>query len=125
MTAFFDTLRAKTQELPEDSFIDDLAALEDSVIATVNLATGDREFPDDLREKIQGLIALYRIHTPVIENKQAIEHASVLQKSQLFERLHSAFHELASRRVQTRFGVLLDSPSQIVKARDAHDAEGA
>jgi hypothetical protein len=67
MSSYFD---AKSRALAEvagaddETFLANLEAIEAALIADVNLATGDREFPDDLRERIQGLIATCRAFDP-------------------------------------------------------------
>ena len=44
--------------------MDAVAGIEARVVRHVNLVTGDREFPDDLREQIQGIIAVCGVTTP-------------------------------------------------------------
>lgn len=75
--------------------------------------------PMDSRESI--LDTLKRLQ--ILQRARA--YLFCARSSRLIEELHSAFHAVARRRVQTRFGFLTDSPRQIVHARDAHDAEVA
>jgi hypothetical protein len=44
-----------------------------------------------------------------------------MRRSQLLQELHSAFHEVGSRRIQTRFGILSDSPRINSLMRESHD----
>ena len=48
-----------------------------------------------------------------------------MRGSQLIASLHSAFHEVASRRIDTRFGLLSDDPEGILKRRDAERIQNA
>lgn len=106
-------------------FFIDYRMLEEQVIKTVSLCTGDREFPDDLREKIQGIIAVKRVfgvdNNP---NEKNLDMLLAVKNSELLSSLHSAFHEVASKRIATRFGLLSDNPDGILKRRDFHDVEG-
>lgn len=126
MTAYFDELRRQVREFSDDdtNFIESLISLEHGVIKIVNLVTGDREFPDDLRDQIQGIIAVQAIQTLTGHtNERAKTIALRCRYSGLFESLHSAFHSVAGRRLNTRFGLLSDDPSGILRRRDAHDGK--
>jgi hypothetical protein len=63
MTAYFDQANAEIREASERAggdalaFLDALMVIEKRVIRDVQLNTGDREFPEDLREVILGTIA--------------------------------------------------------------------
>lgn len=125
MTAYFDQLNSNVHSVScacpdSELFLEALAEIEMEVIETVNLVTGDREFPADLRERIQGLIAINAVNNGW---GKADRKASVARLSPLFQELHSAFHDVASRRHQTRFGMLTDSPRDILTRRDVHDDE--
>lgn len=125
MTAYFDDLRREVREIPPgDGWLQALGAIESRVANEVMLVTGDREFPDDLREKILETInmkAVYDLRT-VPATKSAVKYALATRSSGLLEALHSIFHTLAGRRIKTRFGFLSDSPRAILKARDSYDA---
>lgn len=127
MTAYFDDLRREISELSrvhedDDNFLLAAAAVEARVIETVRLVTGDREFPDDLREKIMGHVAVLAIDlAPGLPPTRGRERARVCRDSPLLEALHDDFHALARRRIVTRFGLMLDDPSGILRRRDAHD----
>ena len=127
MTSYFDDLRTEVRTASKLSstdgeFLAELEELEASAIADINLVTGDREFPDDLRERIQRLIAVGQ--TRLIEGQPPTRHRIenlMMRRSHLLEELHSAFHEVGSRRIQTRFGILSDHPRVNLSMRDDHD----
>ena len=117
MTAYFDEMRedisaAAASTDTDRQFLAAVETVEARAIADINLVTGDREFPDDLREKIQGLIATHQ--TKVIEGQPPTRHREMnaaMRHSQLLIELHRAFHEVGSRRIKTRFGILSDHPA--------------
>ena len=125
MTAFFDDIAKQVSALGDHNFINQLIQIEQDLARTVSLATGDREFPEYHRERIQNIIAIRGIQpvpgVPV--NQKQLELAEMMHYSELVTELHSAFHKLASERIQTRFGMLFDDPFGITILRDAHDAE--
>ncbi len=128
MTTYFDDLSRNVRDITdstEEGFLAELESIEANVISTASLATGDREFPEEHREKIQALIAVLGVG-PVggVPNRFARKRAWIGKRSPLIEGLHDAFHNVARARVVTRFGLLDDSPRSIVRSRDAHDAEG-
>ena len=85
--------------------------------------TGDREFPEDLREKMQGIIAVKRVQDICgVPPLQARQEAAIMKMSPMIEDLHCAFHELGRRRSYARFGLLQDSPRQILVLRDDFDS---
>ena len=122
MTSYFDE-RARALD---GATITEAVEVEKEVIATVNLVTGDREFPEDLRERIQGLIAVFRCRkstsasSPWSRGRFDFEATS---ESSLLRELHSAFHDVANRRIETRFGILSSSPEDILVRRAEHDEE--
>lgn len=124
MTTYFDNL---TREIRVSNNLDTTIALENDLAAKVSLVTGDREFPDDLREKIQGVIAVRRIERPETNdrNEREVEWFNTLKQSRLVEDLHACFHIVAEGRYVTRFGLLTDDPEDILKRRDARDARAA
>lgn len=141
MSSYFDDLNRELHELfkrhPKASlndpspvsrlakFFEDYCAIESRVTKTVSLVTGDREFPDDLREKIQGIVAVHSVYPTKLFNPKAAAFLLDTKSSEVFSRLHSAFHEVASRRVPTRFGLLSDDPEGILKRRDNYDVRWA
>lgn len=130
MTSYFDERAAKIHSLyrenpkiNDDYFLHQLCVIELKVIRHVTLNTGDREFPDDLREEM--LLAITK-HTACIvgtlpPRKQAVAYATTMHTSGLLSTLHSLFLKLASRRIKTRFGMWTDSPSQNLLSRGCHD----
>lgn len=127
MTSYFDDLRVEVREASkfattDEEFLTSLEEIEARAIADINLVTGDREFPDDLREKIQGLIAVGQ--TKVIGGCPPTHHREenmMMRCSHLLEELHSAFHAVGSRRIRTRFGFLTDHPRINLLLREEHD----
>jgi hypothetical protein len=132
MSSYFDYLNGAIDGLSkahddDATFLECIGQIEFQVIETVTLVTGDLEFPDDLRERMQGLIATEAVCTTpggLAPCANAIDDALTFRRSMLIDELHSAFHILASRNIETRFGRLSDNPRDIVTRRDAHDAEG-
>jgi hypothetical protein len=131
MTSFFDKAARDVRDAdilsvnqPDSAFLDRLADIEAEVFRKVCLVTGDREFPDDLREKMLGVIAVHGVaNNELTPSEKARERAAMMRYSRAIEDLHGLFHELARRRVQTRFGWLSDSPDQILVLRDEWEAE--
>ena len=89
----------------------------------VILCTGDREFPDELREKIMTVIAQKGVYvlSGLPPTEDACAQALAMRYSELIEDLHSAFHALASRRHKARWGLWSDSPRQNLVSRKCHD----
>lgn len=137
MTDYFDTADREVREclvapnpnglLTDDLYVSRVAEVEGRVVREVLLCTGDREFPDDLREKIlncivkRGLVDFAgKLRDP--PNADAVDYATTVHSSDLLGSLHSLFHEVARRRIYTRFGPWSDSPSGNLYRRDDHDA---
>lgn len=130
MTDYFDTAEREARDAARSS--DDpalaIAAIEARVVRTILLCTGDREFPDDLRERILTCITATGLvdyagepRSGIHRNEEAEGYAKATRSSDLLGNLHSLFHELARRRHQTRFGPWSDSPEGSLHRRDAHD----
>jgi len=124
VTAFFDDLAHEVEAIQEtgDDFLQQVEMIEDGAIHIVSTVTGDREFPEDEREYIQGVIARYKV-SPIgnVYNKRLRNAVEADHVSMLIEGIHSAFHALASRRIECRFGRLTDCPRDILTRRDDHD----
>lgn len=127
MTSYFDAAERRlvvdNSADPGDhgtdaAFLARLNAVESDVVRDVNLITGDREFPDDLREWMQSVIALFQVS---LDPAGRTEHACMFRASVMLVRLHSLFHTLGSRRVVVRFGRLDDKPDGILALRDDCD----
>jgi len=115
MTSYFDQAQKKVRVASsmhaEDAFMEVLADIEGRVVQHVNLVTGDREFPDDLREQIQGIIAVYGVSTPEgLPPTAGYKRALLTHRSTLLHELHEAFHDVARRKIATRFGKWGDDP---------------
>lgn len=127
MTGYFDDASRAVRDVPrtlsEDAFIAAVAAIEEPIVRDVTLNTGDREFPDDLREKILGIIATQAVysHAGLPPTEDARWTVITMHYSSLIEALHSAFHALARRRLATRWGRWYDSPRANLVARKDHD----
>lgn len=129
MSSYFDefdaALRGIFHEHGEDPerVAEEYKELEAAMITTIALATGDREFPAPLRERIQGIIATRRVFGPAGEvHQRALSSLLAMQMSFLSSDLHSAFHDVATSNTETRFGRLSDNPAGIVSRRDSHDS---
>ena len=121
MSSYFDDLRTQVSEIADaPDFIEQLEALEEKVIKEVSLVTGDKYFPNDLRERIFRCIALCGVKTLHLEGmevkSEARDTALLCKYSVLFEELHSLFHEVGRRNIDAPYK-LSDSPSQILKQR--------
>lgn len=133
MTAFWDSIRKEVTEarsLDDASFLEAVIEIEARVVQTVSLVTGDREFPDDLREKIQGIIACnaidiargrgLRATDALPPNERARGWLLTMRYSIMLEELHAIFHVVASRKPTNRFdGFFTDDPSVFLRAREA------
>jgi hypothetical protein len=130
VTAFWDEKRREVRDLDdlakregwsEDKFVEAVVGLERQVIQVVSFVTGDRDFPNDLRELIQKKVAIDAVHAlpEIAPNSEAREWLVSMRYSRLFEELHSAFHEVARRRPKHRFeGAFSDDPSGFLRIRD-------
>ena len=115
MSSYFDKHIAGIKYYSDRSnFLEEAQAIEDEVIHEINLVTGDKFFPSDLRDKIQGAIAVWAILGSGDKGK---ERFGIMQKSYLLDELHQLFHELAQRRIEAPYGPLNDNPADILKRR--------
>ncbi len=127
MTSYFDEASSAVRRLPKDAsdetYLSLVAEIEKPIVQDVLLNTGDREFPDDLREKINNVIAVKGVYSPagLAPTPAAREYVLMMRYSELVSDLHSAFHALAGRRLQTRFGSWSDSPRANLVTRKCHD----
>jgi hypothetical protein len=127
MTSYFDAHARHVYEAGAelDGGLETVRGIEAEVFREVSLCTGDREFPADLREQVMAAFAVLGVWQPegCPANEAAVERFRATGISEAIECVHSLFHELARRRVQARFGLWSDSPSQNLVLRDEHDAE--
>lgn len=130
MSSYFDDKTIRVSEAgdafrgDDSSYLRAVADIESELIHDVTLAVGDREFPSDLREKAMALIARWHVGTfaTLPPLPEARTRCIVMRMSELVEEMHTLFHEVASRRIVTRFGHLSDHPRDIWHRRDEHDA---
>jgi len=108
MSSYFD----KAQGEIKDDF-SRIEEVEKTVIRDVSLVTGDREFPDDLRKEIQGLISVWRYDSP-----KGREESDMLRLSWLIVELHEKFHQVAMRKIKTRFGRFSNNPDNDLFQRE-------
>jgi hypothetical protein len=128
MSSYFDD---KSREISAAHEVDDfeerlaaVQAVEEELFRDVTAITGDREFPDDLRERMLAVLAVRAVYQPgnLPVPEKALSHVTHQTGfSRAVEDLHDLHHELASRRLRTRFGVLSDSPALNRALRDDHD----
>ena len=130
MTSYFDDADRAVYAASKDSindieFLQDLGVIELAVIRDVSLVTGDREFPEEHREKMQSIMSEWRTTTfgNVDALAKAVRHATATHSSRMIADLHEAFHRLAGERIKVRFGFLSDKPDGNLIQRAAHDAE--
>ena len=133
MSSYFDEMSggvsdATRQFATVEAFLEQVEQIEAEVIADVTLNTGDREFPDDLRERILGIIAIQRVESAVPNAPtEGRRIATMMRYSPMIDELHSAYHELARRRIWVRHAHFcwLDSPRGNNNLRDSAYEEGA
>lgn len=135
MTAYWDDIRRQVREASDhtnDVFVETVIDIETRVIRDVSLTTGDREFPHDLREKVQGIIAVnaidfgrYIFDGPTSSSRQLVNERAkawllTMRYSIMLEELHSTFHYVGQRRAPNRFDTFFtDDPTSFLRARDA------
>lgn len=130
MTSYWDgrsraVSDASAQHRDPLEFLKAVERIEADVIQTVSYCTGDREFPDDLRERIMTCIAVKALN-PVpasttfnFANEDARDYCESVRASELISDLHSIFHDVARRRPPHRFGGFFsDDPSGFLHIRE-------
>lgn len=130
MSSYFDGLSREIAEVfsrtrDQQVILDEVRAVEERLFQDVTRLTGDREFPDDLRQQALGILACRAIYQPegVPVPQKAVEYLLCVGISPAVEGLHDLFHTVARRRHVTRFGALSDHPQFDVERRDEHDSE--
>ncbi len=128
MSSYFDAMMSQVSDAAErfpsdDIFLAHVAGIERRMFDTVSLVTGDREFPDDLREKIMGAFATHAVFSrgEMPPMARTLDYVLSVRCSRLIDDIHELFHDLARRRIQTRFGRFSDNPPMILALRDEHD----
>lgn len=121
MSSYFDDfdrqVRQFANDYDDDGFLQCTAEAEQAMFEDVAAVTGDREFPHDLRERIMNAFAIESVKPTPTPLRSAIEYVLRTRSSRVSGTVHSLFHELASRRIQTRFGLLSDDPYDIFVRR--------
>jgi hypothetical protein len=110
-----------------EEFLKQVKAVEEGMIQTLMLFMGDREVHQekDLCQAIWKVIVCHQIRYEggdFLGDKtgpcQATAEALACRRSRLISEMHSLWHDIASRRYQFRFGLVLDNPKAAVSARD-------
>lgn len=131
MSSYFDKFDRETRVLAEsylgndEGFLKALMGLEAGMIKTCELFAGDIDTPDDIRQAIIGCIAVHAIRYEGGDfmgdstgKCEATSYAVVSKRSKLSAEMHSLWHEIARRRLQPRYGLVMDNPEYAVRARD-------
>jgi len=137
MTAYWDALRREVQDasqLSDVDFVETVIEIETRAIRAVSLTTGDREFPDDLRQQVQSAIAIHAVDpgrhlfehpSTELANARAKAWLLTMRSSILLEELHRAFHRVGERKAVNRYdGYFSDDPSSFLRAREATEQKG-
>jgi hypothetical protein len=129
MSSYFDALSREAAVAADgidddEAFFNEIVDIDRRLYEDVSAITGDREFPDDLRHAMLGAFAVHSVFQPgnVPVPKKARMRVLAYRGSRVVEAMHDLFHELARRRIQTRFGLLNDSPSYMLVLREDHDS---
>jgi hypothetical protein len=136
MSSYFDELDSHISDLvrthtgTDTAILSLVADIEDAVMATVYAAILDKEFPGDLRLRAIGVMRDWALRgDPAARvpgsagNDEPRRWFLSVRYSRLLAELHSFFHDVARRRIQTRFGLLFDSPAGMVSRAQAWDEE--
>lgn len=127
MSSYFDKASGDVRDCPrepEEDFIKAVKEIENRVVHDCVLVCGDREFPEDLRQQINGHIALLTLgYENLVPSENGLNYLKLVKCSRLINQLHEDFHDVARRRIQTRFGLLCDNPKAILNNRDAFIAD--
>ena len=137
MSSYFDKFNRQVRELSQETrgndeaFLKGLMELEKPLVRTCELFAGDRDTPEDIRKAVIGCILTNEVRYEggdflgshvggVLLESDGAQYACACRSSKLSQELHSLFHDIASRRIQTRYGLVMDDPEAAVKARDAY-----
>lgn len=118
MTSYFDELTkqvsfASVERSDEATFISKVDEIERRARRAVEAVAKLSSFPEDLRDEIARAIAKST-------TERARDYRLLMRSSEMVSDLHSIFHEIASRKIQTQFGVLSDDPAGTLKRLDAN-----
>lgn len=122
MTHYWDS---RTKEVSEASercrggedgdaqFLLSVALIEGAAVRAVGAVAKLDGFPVELQDKIARAIEKSK-------SSDALNYRKVTRSSELLSNLHSIFHDVASRKIQTTFGVLSDDPVGTLKRLNAN-----
>lgn len=115
MTAYYDELNRQVSAASRDeaTFLLEVAKVEARAQRAVEAVAKLDGFPDDLKTKIARAIEKSK-------TKEALGYRLAVRASELLSDLHSIFHDVASRRIETPFGVLSDDPEGTLRRLDAN-----
>lgn len=118
MTYYFDEaireIKEKGGAQDGPGFLCVVELVEARVLRDVLVLVRDRQFPSDLRLRIEDAVELWRANVARV-------YVQTLRLSRLLPELHELFHMLAVRRIEVRWGVLDDDPGAMMKARENYD----
>lgn len=104
MSSYFDALQREVREAAdrhEDdaAFLEAVSDIEGRMYADVTAITGDREFPDEMREKMLGVLATVAVYQPtdLPIPERARELVLRCRYSRAVEDMHELHHDLARR----------------------------
>lgn len=122
MTAYWDKLtrdvsdasdRCRGNADGDAQYLLSVAMTEGAAVRAVTAITKLEGFPSELRDKIARAIEKSK-------SSEALNYRMVTRSSELLSNLHSIFHDVASRKIQTPFGVLSDDPVGTLKRLNAN-----
>lgn len=134
MSSYFDDASREVFQIltdlkPHDDQdkLDAIQTIERRVISEVAAVVGDVEFPDDLRVVVcrqitDNAILPRHLRLQGLYTKGQ-QMSLILSQSTLVERLHDAFHTVAERKIETRFGSLRDHPARTLRDMADHYKE--
>ena len=117
MSSYFD----ERQRIVRENF-DCIADVEEEVKRDVLLIAGDSETPEGIRDAIVNTVHGFAFQL-VTGPTKGTETSKMMHISQLISELHILFHDIAKKRVQTRFGGLSDKPDCILARRNKYIRE--
>lgn len=118
MSSYFDEMARDVSLIDatifnDDEYVEEVAKYERQVHEDVSAVMAAPEFPTDLRERVEEVFEYSMVYRPDGGKvpEMARTHVLVCLYSRAIENLHSIFHDVARRRVQTSFGLLSDHPA--------------
>lgn len=139
MSSYFDKFDKEVGDMGRDetdneTFLYWMMLKEGEMVRDCELLAGDLDTPEDIRQAIIRCILTNKVHYEggdklgshiggVWCESIGARNAVVSRYSTLSRELHSLFHSIASRRIETRYGMIADNPAAAVRARDRHAEE--